>query len=144
MSELDDKITFSINEDEILNKLQLEYDVFPLLEINEYTLKRQIEMNPYYQQQWRLLYLKEKGLLTRLEIERDEYIGKLYDDLKNRSDTSLTKIEVEKYYIPKDQKVILYKKTILKMETRMQFFEAVYDSFKSQQWLIKNYIETTR
>lgn len=141
---LDSKIFTDIQEDKILKELQLEFDVFPLLTINEFLLKEQIEKNPFYQEQFRLLFLKEKGKLMRIEVMRDEYIGQLYDDLKYRSDLSLTKTEIEKYYIPKDSKVIKLKKLHLKIQIRMEFFEAIWDAFKTQSWLIKQYIEVNK
>lgn len=144
MTKLDTKIFTDIQEDSILKDLQLEYDVLPLLEINEFKLKEQIEMNPFYQEQWRLLYLKEKGKLMRIEVNRDEYIGNLYDELKYKSDISLTATEIKTYYIPKDKTVIKWKKLHLITQIRMEFFEAVWDAFKAQQWQIKNYIEVNK
>ena len=141
---LDSKIFTDIQEDTILKELQIEYDVFELITINEFKLKEQIEKNPFYQEQFRLLYLKEKGKLMRIETLRDEHIGKLYDDLKYRSDLSLTKTEIEKYYIPKDEGVIKWKKLHLKTQIRMEFFEAIWDAFKSQSWLIKQWIEVNK
>ena len=142
--ELDNKITFSINEDEILKGLQLEYDVYPLLTIDEYHLKEQLERNPFYQEQWRLLVLKEKCILAKLEIMLGEKTGQLYDTLKNHSDVTYTARELERYYIPKDPELLKIRKLMLKVEVRMQFFEAVHDAFKTQQWMFKNYIESMR
>lgn len=141
---LDSKIFTDIQQNEILKELQLEYDVFDLITTNEFKIKEQIQKNPFYQEQFRLLYLAERGRLMHLELLRDEYIGKLYDDLKHRNDVSLSKVEIEKYYIPKDEKVIKFKKLQLKIETRMYFFEAVWESFKQQGWQLKMWIEVNK
>lgn len=142
--DLDSKIFTDIQGDDILKELQLEYDVFDLITINEFTVKEQIEKNPFYQEQFRLLFLKEKGKLMRLELLRDEYIGKLYDELKYKSDLNLTKTEIEKYYIPKDDMVIKMRKLELKTEIRMGFFDAVWESFKQQGWQTKMWIEVNK
>ena len=144
MNELDERIIFSINEDVILKELSETYDVYSLLEINEFHLKQQIEKNPFYQELFRMEMLKEKGKLMRLEIMRDEKTGIIYDELKNRSDTSYTKQEIERYYLPKDPELIKIKKLMLKTQIRYEFFEAVYDAFKVQGYNFKSYIETTR
>ena len=141
---LESKIFTDIQKDKILKELQLEFDVFDLITPNEFKLKEQIEKNPFYQEQFRLLYLAEQGKLMRIEIMRDEYIGKLYDELKYKSDMSLTKTEIEKYYIPKDSKVIKLRKLELKTDIRMKFFEAVWEAFKTQSWLFKQYIEVNK
>jgi len=142
--DLDNKIFTDIQEDQILKELQLEYDVYELLTIDEFKIKEQIEKNPFYMEQFRLLYLKEKGKLLRIEIMRDEYIGKLYDDLRFHNDKSITKTEIERYYIPKDEKVVKLKKLHMKTQIRMEFFEAVYEAFKTQSWLLKQHIEVNK
>jgi len=137
-SELDTRIIDDICKDDIQKKMWEEYGIDGLVETSEYKLKEQIQRNPFHIQNFRLLALKEMGLKKVLEIERDEHIGNLYDTLKNKSDVSLTKAEIEKYYIPKDPEVIKYKKRILLREIRLEFFESIKDALEKQAWSFKN------
>jgi hypothetical protein len=141
---LDSKVFTDIQKNEILKQLQLEYDVFPLVTTNEFKIRDQIEKNPYYQEQFRLLYLAEKSRLMELEIVRDAYIGQLYDDLKHKNDVILSKVEIERFYIPKDSRVIKLRKLELEIEIRMQFFEAVWEAFKTQGWQLKLWVDINK
>ena len=142
--ELQDHVFTEIQKDQIIKELQDEYNIEPLLTIDEYHLKEQIEKNVYWQESFRLLALKERGNLTRLEIMRDELQGNRYDELKNRGQTSLTKAEIVNYYLPRDPELIKLKKLMLKVETRLEYFEAVRDAFKQQSYQFKTYIESMK
>jgi hypothetical protein len=134
------KVDSDINEDVILCALQKEYDVFGLLDYNEFNIKERIEKNPFLTEQFRLLLIKEKSNLMRLQNITDEYIGTLYDNLKHHNTISLGKVEIEKYYLPKDPKVIELKRLLIKQSIRVDFFEAVFEAFKTQGWLMKQWL----
>lgn len=129
----------SINKDEILNKLQEEFDVIPLLEYNEFDVMEKLTKNPYYTEQFRLLYLSHLGKLERVELMLEERLAELYTELKN-GEVALTKVEIEKYYIPNDKKVQQVRRSIVKQKVRVGFFEAVYKAFDKQGWQMKQFI----
>lgn len=128
-----------INKDEILNKLMEEFPVEEMLTYNEFDVIEKLPMNPYYTEQFRLLYLSHLGKLERVEMMLDERMATLYSELKN-GEVALTKVEIEKYYIPKDDKVMSLRRTIVKQNIRVGFFETVYKAFDKQGWQMKQFI----
>lgn len=133
LEELQQKIEGEVNEDEIIKEIMLEYPMlYDMLEFNEFTLKEKLEKNAYWYQQFRVLMIKEKHKLNRIEILKDEYIGKLYHKLRFEGDLKLGKIEVEKYYIPKDEKAIKFMKLYMRQQIRVETFETIKDAFKQQ------------
>jgi hypothetical protein len=122
---------------EVLNQFPTLYDD---LNFNEYDIKEKLEKNAYLYEQYRVLWLQEKNKLRRIEILRDEYIGKLYQELKN-GDRKLTKTEIERYFIPSDEKAIKYEKLYMKQKIRTETFEALVESFKTQSWNMSTFIK---
>lgn len=135
------KLNSYINEDEIIKKIQLDFpSLYDDLEYNEYTIKEKLEKNPYLYQQFRLLTIKEKHRLKRIEIIMDEYIGKLYDSLRY-GEKALTKVEIEKYYIPKDENVIKFKKMYMRQYIIADTYETITDAFKQQNFGMNVYVK---
>ena len=140
-SNIDDLIN-DVNEDNIIKEILSEHpELFDQLNYNEFTIKDRLEKNPWMQEMWRLLYIKEKHKLHRIEILKDEYLGKLYEKLKYNDSRKLTKKEIEHYFIPKDEKSIKFAKLMMKQEIRVEVFESIYESFKAQGWLMKQYLK---
>lgn len=133
LQQLHEKIEIEVNEDEIIAEINKDYpQIFDMLDFNEYNLKEKLEKNAYWYQDFRNLMLKEKHKLHRIEILRDEYIGKLYHKLRFENDIKLGKVEVEKYYIPKDAKAIKFQKLWMRQSIRVEVFQSFMDSFKQQ------------
>jgi len=128
-------------EDDIIREVMLDHPtLYDQLNYNEYDIKDKLEVNAFLYQQWRILWIQEKHKLKRIEILKDEYIGKLYSDLK-WGDIKMTKTEIERYMIPKDQKAIKFEKLYMRQRIRTETFEAVTDSFKQQNFTMGNYIK---
>jgi hypothetical protein len=131
-----------IDEDEICREVMLEHlSLWDDLDWNEYNLKEKLEKNPYHYQQFRLLWLGQKNKLRKIEMLRDEYVGKLYDKLKYEGDKTLTKTEIEKYYLPKDPQVMKFNRLCLRQEIRTGVYEEIANTFKMQGFAMGNYVK---
>jgi len=122
---------------EVLNDFPSLYDD---LDFNEYTIKDKLEKNAYLYEQFRILWLQEKNKLKRIELLKDKYIGDLYQELKN-GDRKLSKVEIERYYIPSDEKAIKFEKLYMRQKIRVETFEALADAFKQQSYNMSTYIK---
>ena len=137
-----DKLIDDVNEDEIIKDIMNDYpELYDQINYNEYNIKERLEKQPYLFQQWRLLYIKEKHKLNRIEILKDEYLGELYDKFKYEDDRKLTKVEIERYYIPKDKKTIKFVKLLMKQEIRVDVFETVMKTFQQQGYAMAQFIK---
>lgn len=131
-----------IDEDEICKEIMLQHiSLWNDLDWNEYNLKEKLEKNPYQYQQYRMLWLTEKHKLKKIELLMDEYIGKLYNDLKYKENKSLTKTEIEKYYLPIDENVKKFKRLQMRQEMRSEIYEHICNSFKMQGMSLTAYVK---
>jgi|SRR6056297_476751 len=145
MNKLDEqlleKIQQDIEQNDILKQLYKEYHVKDLLEYNEYNISNKIANNPFISEQFRLLYLKESQNHKRVEILYEELVGKKYDHYKYENEKTLTKTEIERYYLPKDEKIKEMKNLLYKQELKMDFFESVWKALDKQAWLMKLFLK---
>jgi len=141
-----EKIKVKINTDVVLEKLQSEYgeEVSKLLDFNEFNIGEKLQMNSFHQENFRLLYIAEKQKLCRLQDNFDERAGQKYDKYKYGNSKDLSKVEIERYYLPKDEELIKLKKIIRLQETRVEFFSAVADSFKSQGFNMRVFMDNLK
>jgi len=139
-----EKIQTEINENKILQTLQEEYPVKELLEFNEFNVGEKLQWNSYYTEQFRLLYIAEKQKLDRIIEKFDQKSGEQYDYYKYKDSRDLTKTEIERYYLPTDKELIKLKRMIKLQETRVSFFEALVESFKSQGFNMRNFLENLK
>lgn len=137
--ELVEKIQKDINENKILEELYDEYMIQELLQFNENNLSDKIKDNPFISEQFRLLYLKEAQILKRVEIIYETELGKKYDHYKYECEKNLTKTEIEKYYLPKEESIIKLSKLVSKQQLRTDFFESVWKALDKQGWMLKIY-----
>lgn len=143
MYDIIDDCEIEINEDEVIKEIMIQYeDLHEMLDFNEYTIKTVIEKNAYIYQQFRLLWLKERGKLLRIEVLMDKYIGDLFENLRFHDDRKLSKVEIEKYMIPRDDTAIKYKKLLIRQQIRVGTYETIKDVFKQQGFNMNLFIKT--
>lgn len=138
------KIQSEINENEIISKLSQEYDIDDLLEFNEFTVNEKLQNNAYLLEQFRMMYIHEKQKYNKLEAKFNEKAGETYNYYKYEDSRDLSKVEIERYYLPTDKELIRLKKLLQLQETRVEFFEALMESFKSQGFNMRNFIENLK
>lgn len=138
------KIEAEIDEDKLLTKLREEYDVSGLLEFNEFDVNEKLSWNAFIIEKFRMLYIHEKQKYNRLELKFQERAGELYDYYKYKESKDLKKTEIERYYLPANQELIKLKKMLLLQETRVSFFEALTEAFKSQGFNMRNFVENLK
>lgn len=138
-----DKTNFDlIDEDEICREIMLQHpSLWKDLDWNEYNLKDAMEKNPFHYQQYRMLWLSEKHKLRKIELLKDEYIGQLYDSLKYSGDKTLTKTEIERYYLPIDEKVKKFNRLYMRQQMRTEVYEYIAETFKAQGYALGNYVK---
>lgn len=138
------KIKSEIDENKILEELSKEYDVSELLSYNEFNVGEKLQSNAFYQEQFRLLYISEKQKLTRIQDKFNEMAGQKFDYYKYQDARDLTKTEIEKYYLPSDKELIKYKKLIELQNTRVEFFSALAEAFKSQGFNMRVFVDNLK
>jgi len=142
--ELIDKLKSDIKESDILQKLYDEHKIDGLLEFNEFNLAAKIKDQPFISEQFRLIYLKEKHILLKVSDIFEAKQGEKYDHFKFEGEKPLTKTEIEKYYLPKDDKLKELKNLVAKQQLRVDFFESVWKAVDQLAWKYKLFFEMER
>jgi len=137
------RIREELNEDSLFGKLEEQYNVYDILMFNEFSIKERLERNAFHYKDFRLKYLQECAKVEQVSDRLDKLVGQKYQTLKEGS-VSLTKTEIEKYYLPKDEEILKLKALLRKQELRAKYFEVVSKAFEAQQWNIKSYLENQK
>lgn len=79
-----------------------------------------------------------------LNDELEQVTCELYNHYRFEIDKSLSKVEIEKYYIPMDVKYKAIMKKIRIQEIIVAYFEIAVKSIDKQGWNMKNFIEQNK
>ncbi len=134
------KIRDELNEDVIFSKLEEEYDVYDLLNFNEFNLKDRLERLAFHMKDFKLKYLQELSKCEMIKDRLEKVTGEKYQNLRN-GEVSLSKTEIEKYYLTTDADILKLKGLLRKQELRAAYFEAVHSAFDKMGWNVRNYVE---
>jgi hypothetical protein len=134
------KIREELNSDNVFKKLEEEYNVYDLLTFNEFNIQDRLERLSFHMKDFRLKFLQEQGKLAAVQDRLDKLVGDKYIALKNGAVT-LTKTEIEKYYLPKDEEIMNLRGLIRKQEMRVEYFSAVWSAMDKLQWNMKLYCD---
>ena len=137
------KIREELNEDKIFSKMEAEYNVYDLLTFNEFNIQERLERLSFHMKDFRLKFLQEQAKLGQLQDHLDKITGDKYVALKDGAVT-LTKTEIEKYYLPKDEEIMKVKAAIRKQEMRTEYFQAVWHAMDKLQWNMKLYCDNSK
>jgi len=134
------KIREELNEDSIFKKLEEEYNVYDLLTFNEFNIQERLQRLSFHMKDFRLKFLQEQSKLSTVEDRLAQMIGDKYISLKDGAVT-LTKTEIERYYLPKDPDLIKLKGLVRKQEMRVKYFETIWQAMDKLQWNMKLFCE---
>ena len=133
-----------MSEETILEKLHHEHPIDEMVKFSDMDISDKLTENPYMIVKYRELYYKELANLDKLEMLMDKLIGERYKYYRFQDDKGYTKVEIEKYCIPSDSKIIQMKKIINNQKIRVRFFEMAYKGFEKMQWSMKSFIDTLK
>ena len=114
--------------------------MYDLLTFNEFNIQERLERLSFHMKDFRLKFLQEQSKLASVEDRLDKLIGDKYVALKS-GEVTLTKTEIERYYLPKDPEVMNLKGLVRKQELRTKYFEAVWQAMDKLQWNMKLYCD---
>jgi len=137
------KVREELNSDNIFKKLEEDYNVYDLLTFNEFNIQDRLERLSFHMKDFRLKYLQEQSKLSTVEDHLNKVVGDKYISLKEGAVT-LTKTEIERYYLPKDADIMKLKGLVRKQEMRVEYFLAVWTAMDKIQWNMKLYCDNSK
>jgi len=129
---------------EIIEQLKEQYPIVEQCSFNEFNLNDRLIENTKLYVQYKELYEHEKFIYEKLLEKLDIIKGQRFDFYKFESDRSLTKTEIEQYYLPMDKKIRKMNDIIKKQEIRVKFFSLCLQGVNNLYWRIKTYIDTEK
>jgi hypothetical protein len=130
--------------DVIQEELMKDHNILEMVSFNDIDLQEKLKRNAYLVTQYSNLLSAEKREYERLEEIYDALVGKQYDYYRFEYDKELTKVEIEKYYIPNDKKVKQMKRILAKQRHRVDFFESCVRGLKQCGWNMGTYSSNER
>ena len=131
-------------EEKIVNILKEKYPIDALISFNEFNIADKLKNHAFELMKWSDFLLKEKFKLQKLTDELEEVTCVLYNKYRFEFDKNLSKVEIEKYYIPQDPEYKKLMKKIRIQEIIVAYFEICVRSIDKQGWNMKNFIEQNR
>lgn len=139
--EIIEKVLKNINSNIVLNELMKEYDIYYMLDFNQHNINEKISKNAYMQELFRLMWITEKAKLNKIQKKLDQITGEVYDKYKFHDSRNLSKVEIEKYYLPNDPEIKKQSSLHDLQEIKTWFFESLYSGFKNQGWLMNQFLK---
>lgn len=130
--------------EKIVTDLHDEYPITEQVKFCEFDLHEKIEKNGDLLVMYHDLLIKEEAYLQHIEDLLEKLTGERYDYYRFESDKNLQKPEIEKYYLPKDPKILKMKSIVAKQRTRVNFFKMCVRALDKQQWSMKTYSDNMR
>ena len=130
--------------EKILEELMKEHPILDMVSFNELDLQEKLKENTFLTLKYQDLYNMEKMLYEELEEKLEILTGKRYDHYRFEEDKALTKAEIEKYYLPKDEWIKKTKKLLRNQKIRVEFFEMCYKGLKDVKWNMKLFSDNDR
>ena len=132
------------DKEKILEKLLIDHPIGELVKFSEIDIQEKLKKNSFMIIKYTELYHKELSIMDDLQIKYDKLVGIRYKHYRFDDNKEWTKVEIEKYCLPADTKIIQMKKIMARQSVRIKFFEMAYKAFEKLQWSMKTYIDSMR
>ena len=133
-----------MDRDEMVRELLEEHPIDEMVKFSDLDIMEKLKENPFQIVRYKEMYYKELSIYNDLEDKYELLMGKQYDYYRFDFDKELTKPEIEKYYLPKDKKVMQMKKILRRQDARVKFFEMAFKGFEQAGWRMSKFIDAMR
>jgi len=125
--------------DDVWMELKEQFPIDEIVKFSEFNISEKLMENTWQLTKFTELYQKEAEELNRIMALKDKIIGMRYDFYRFNYDKELRQSEIEKYYLPKDEKIIKINKIIRQQQWRVEFFSMCVKAIDKVQWNMKNF-----
>lgn len=129
---------------EVLEKLIAEYPIEDMIQFTDINIQEKIKENTHNVVKYNDLYQKELATFDVLVDKLEALMGQRYNFYRFDYEKELSKIEIERYYLPNDVYIKKYKKIIRRQNIKVRFFKLCYQAFDKQSWNLRLFFETIK
>jgi len=134
----------SKEESKIIEELKLEHPIDEMVKFSEINIMDRLKENSFMIVKYREHYYLEKSKMEKLDDLYEKLLGLRYKYYRFDDDHAWTKVEIEKYCLPSDSKVLQFKKIMSRQKIRVKFFELCYKGFEQVGWRMKTFSDNLR
>lgn len=131
-----------VERNELIAKLREEYDIEKIVEFNEFTIQSKLQNHSLVLIQYDELLEKAKFNYNKVVELRDKIVGQRYDYYRFESEKNLQKGEIEKYYLPRDEKILAINTHIERQKIIVDFFTICVKALGQQGWNMKHFLDS--
>lgn len=135
---------FMNEEEKILEELQVEHPIGDMIKFDNLGIQEAIRDNDFHAIRYKELWIKEMSIYEEMESLLDKLMAERYNHYRFEISESLQKVEIEKYYLPGDKKVLQMKKLLRKQKIRVEFFDMCAKAFNQRRWSLKVFSDNLR
>jgi len=129
---------------EILAELQEKFNIRDEITFNEFNIHEKLKNHAFNYLRYQDNLDKAKYDLEKMNELKDKIVGEQYHYYRFNGEENLSKVEIEKYYLTKDPKVLKINKLIRLQQLKVEFFAICVRSLDKMGWNMKNYIEANK
>lgn len=144
MSQEERKKTEEEEKEEQLEKLKKEWPIEEDISFNEFNITEKLQNNAFLFAKYQDQLNREKAVMDKLLELKEKIIGDVYNYYRFEDDRQLQKPEIEKYYLPRDKKIIRINAIIRKQQTNVDYFTLCCKALDKVGWNMKNFLEAHR
>lgn len=130
-----------IEKKELIENLRNEYKIEDDIAFNEFTIQDKLKNHAFLMLRYGEQLERANYDLEKLKELKDKITGDRYHYYRFNYDEGLTKVEIEKYYLVKDDKILKINKLIRLQKIKVDFFSICYKALDKMGWNMKNYLE---
>ena len=132
------------DENKILDDLLVKYPIEEEVKFSDLDMAEKQKDNTFMVVKYRDLLIREQMEYQRLETLMEKLTGQQYKYYRFNAPEEWTKVEIEKYCLPADKKVLKMKRILRRQDIRVKFFEMCVKGMESQGWRMKGFYESMR
>jgi hypothetical protein len=126
----------------VFEELQIEFPLQQFLEYNELDIHEKIPLITMKSMEYQDLLNKEQSILDKIMEQRARVCGDLYNHYRFEVDKKLDKFEIEKYYLPKEPKLLAFDKILRKQKWKVEYFTICVKALEKMSWGVKDFLKT--
>ena len=107
---------------ELIEKLKQEFDIVSDIDFNEFTIQEKLKQHAFLMVRYGECLERANYDLEKLKELKEKITGERYHYYRFNYDEGLTKIEIEKYYLVKDEKILKINNLIRLQKVKVDFF----------------------
>lgn len=130
--------------EDVIAELMEIWNTEELLTFNETNIQYKLERNSSEIWKFTELFHKEKNELDKILELKERLTGQLYDHYKTKVQLDLKPSEIEKFYIPKDHRMIMISRLARQQKWVVDFYDGLRKSLEKMQWNMKSFLDSMK